>query len=129
MLENLKRNIQNSIHWLTQHAEQDSHFSSKKNDQLLQNFVNDLIYFSEIKMSSDIHIEPQEDFIRIRLRIDGVLSDQFHLPKFILEQLCSKLKILANIDIAQRRLPQDGKFIFHPKNGLKTHIRMSTCPT
>ena len=129
MLENLQKNIRNNIHWLTQHAEQECHFSSKKNDQLLQNLVNDLIHFSEMKMCSDIHIEPQENFIRIRLRIDGVLSDQFHLPKFVLEQLCSKLKILANIDIAQRRLPQDGKFIFHSKNGLKTHIRISTCPT
>lgn len=129
MLENLQLNIQNSIHWLTQHAEQNSHFSSKKNDQLLQNLVNDLIHFSEMSLCSDIHIEPQENFIRIRLRVDGVLSEQFQLPKFILEQLCCKLKILANIDIAQTRLPQDGKFIFHSKNGIKIHLRMSTCPT
>lgn len=128
-MENLQDTINNTIYWLTQHAQQGCDFSSKKNDYLLKNLVHDLIHFSELKMSSDIHIEPQENFIRIRLRIDGVLSDQFRLPKFILDQLCSKLKILSNIDIAQSRLPQDGKFIFYSKNGLKTHIRISTCPT
>lgn len=129
MAENLRSNINNCIHWLNNHAQKDCAFSSKKNDQLLQNFVNDLINFSEIKMSSDIHIEPQENTIRIRLRIDGVLSEQFQLPKYVLEQLNCKLKIMANIDIAQNRLPQDGKFEFHSKHGLKTHIRISTCPT
>lgn len=129
MIENLHGNIINSIHWLTQHSQQASVFSSKKNDHLLQHLVNDIIHFSELKMSSDIHIEPEETCIRIRLRIDGVLSEQFQLPKFIHEQLCCKLKILANIDIAQKRLPQDGKFIFHCKNDLKIYVRMSTCPT
>lgn len=129
MIENLQQTINNTIHWLTQHSQLECDFSSKKNDNLLKNFVNDLINFSVMKMSSDIHIEPQENSIRIRLRIDGVLSEQFQLPKFILEQLCCKLKILANIDISQNRLPQDGKFIFHLKKDLKTHIRISTCPT
>lgn len=125
----LEQAIRHNIHWLTQHAAQESHFSSKKNDQLLQNLVHDLIYFSEIKLCSDIHIEPQENFTNIRLRIDGVLEEYFQLPKFIHEQLCCKLKILANLDIAQTRLPQDGKFIFHSKHSMKVHIRMSTCPT
>lgn len=129
MTENLRLNINNSIHWLHQHNQKECDFSSKKNDQLLQNLVSDLIHFSETKRSSDIHIEPQENAIRIRLRIDGVLSEQFQLPKYILEQLNCKLKIMANIDIAQNRLPQDGKFIFNAKNGIKTHIRVSTCPT
>lgn len=128
-MENLKLILQETIHWIKQHSQQACHFSEKRNDSLLKKFVLELIHYAEIKMASDIHIEPQENFIRIRLRIDGVLSDQFHLPKEILEQLCSQLKILANIDIAQRRLPQDGKFIFHLKNDLKTHIRISTCPT
>lgn len=128
-MENLRTTIQNTIHWLTQHGQQACDFSSKKNDSLLKNFVHDLIHFAEINMSSDIHLEPQENSIRIRLRVDGVLSEQFHLPKFILEQLCCKLKILANLNIAQSRHPQDGKFIFQSTNGLKTHIRISTCPT
>lgn len=128
MIENLALNIHNTIRWLAQHAKTGCEFSTKKNDQLLQNLINDLIYFSESKASSDIHIEPQENTIRIRLRVDGVLSEHFQLPKFILDQLNCKLKIMANIDIAQTRLPQDGKFIFHAKNGIKTHIRISTCP-
>lgn len=79
--------------------------------------------------SSDVHIEPEKNNIRIRLRIDGVLSEQFRLPKFIQEQLCSKLKILANLNITQTRLPQDGKWIVESKNSARIHIRISTCPT
>ena len=129
MLENLYHTICQNIHWISQHSQQHGNFTSKKNDQLLQNFVNELICYAELKLCSDIHIEPQENFIRIRLRLDGVLSEQFQLPKFIFEQLCCKIKILANMNIAQTRLPQDGKFIFDGKNSLKTHIRISTCPT
>lgn len=129
MLENIHANISRNIHWLNQHADQNCTFSSKKNDQLLQNLVDDLMHFSELKMCSDIHIEPQEKTIKIRLRIDGVLSEHFQLPKFIHEQLCCKFKILANMNISQTRMPQDGKFIFYFKNGLNMHIRISTCPT
>jgi type II secretory ATPase GspE/PulE/Tfp pilus assembly ATPase PilB-like protein len=128
-MESLRVTIKNTISWLTDHPQQENDFSSKKNDQLLQNLVNDLINYAELKMSSDIHLEPQENGIRIRLRIDGVLSEHFQAPKYIYKQFCCKLKILANIDIAQTRLPQDGKFIFHLKNNLQIHIRMSTCPT
>lgn len=129
MLKNLHHNIHHAIHWLTEHEKRGGEFSIKKNDQLLQNIVSDIINFAELKMSSDIHIEPQENNIRIRLRIDGVLSEHFQLPKFILDQLNCKLKIMANLDIAQNRLPQDGKIIFYMKNGVKSHIRISTCPT
>jgi len=129
MTENLRNKINHHIQWLTNHSHQDNAFSSKKNDQLLQNLVNDLLLFSTKKMSSDIHLEPQENTIRIRLRVDGVLSEHFILPKYIHNQLCCKLKIMANIDIAQTRQPQDGKFIFHSDNSLRIHIRISTCPT
>ncbi len=129
MMENLRISINNTIHWLTGHPQQENDFSSKKNDQLLKNLVNDLINYSELKLSSDIHLEPQENSIRIRLRIDGVLSEHFQAPKYMYKQLCCKLKILSNIDISQTRLPQDGKFIFHSNRNLKMHIRISTCPT
>lgn len=121
--------INHTITLLTQCAQQNDNFSSQKNDQLLQNLVTDLLHFAEIKMGSDIHLEPQENTIRIRLRIDGVLAEYFHLPIYFSSQLCCKLKILANMDISQSRLPQDSKFIFNFKNGLKIHVRMNTCPT
>lgn len=118
-----------NIYWISQHGKESSVFSLKKNDHLLKNFLEDLIYFSELKTCSDIHIEPQENNIRIRFRIDGILQEGFELPPFIFEQLCCKLKLLANMNIAESRLPQDGKFIFEHHNKLKIHIRMSTCPT
>lgn len=121
--------IQHTIALLRDCAAQDSLFSSKKNDQLLQHLVTDLLSFAGETGSSDIHIEPQEHDIRIRLRHDGVLAEYFHLPSSLLPQLCCKLKILANMDISQARLPQDSKFMFSSDQVQKFHVRMSTCPT
>jgi len=129
MQKKIHEQIKEKIDRLNQSTTQYCQFSSQKNDHLLQEIIHDIVIFSEMTSSSDIHIEPQKNNIRIRLRIDGVLSEQFYIPKFIQEQLCSKLKILANLNITQTRLPQDGKFIVELKNSIKIHIRISTCPT
>ncbi len=60
--------------------------------------------------ASDVHIEPQEDRLRIRYRIDGILHDMNYLPLSTHAQLVSRIKVLAEMDIAQQRLPQDGQF-------------------
>lgn len=129
MQKKIHEQIQQKIDRLNQSATQHCQFSSQKNDHLLQEIINDILTFSEMTSASDVHIEPQKNNIRIRFRIDGVLSEQFHIPKFIQEQLCSKLKILANLNITQTRFPQDGKFIAQSNNSVKIHIRISTCPT
>lgn len=129
MQKKLHEHIKQKIDRLNQSSTQHCQFSSQKNDHLLQDIINDILVFSEMTSSSDVHIEPEKNNIRIRLRIDGVLSEQFRLPKFIQEQLCSKLKILANLNITQTRLPQDGKWIVESKNSARIHIRISTCPT
>jgi type IV pilus assembly protein PilB len=80
------------------------------------------------KGASDIHIEPEEDKIRVRFRIDGVLKKEMTAPKSSHRALVSRIKIIANLDITEHRVPQDGriKMIF---KGEKLDMRVSTLPT
>lgn len=78
---------------------------------------------------SDIHIEPQEDFLKIRFRKDGVLQEPFpQLPKQITPAIVSRFKIIADLDIAERRLPQDGR-IRRKFQGRNVDFRVSTIPS
>jgi len=78
--------------------------------------------------ASDIHIEPDIDVLRIRRRIDGVLAEQVMNERRIAGALVSRLKLMAGLDISERRLPQDGRFNLKLRN--KTiDVRMSTMPT
>ena len=77
--------------------------------------------------ASDIHLEPMRDELRVRFRIDGVLVDQQSFPVSLSASIIARLKVLANMDSAERRLPQDGKFhAMH--DGNEVDIRVSTFP-
>ncbi|RKY39775.1 MAG: type II secretion system protein GspE [Candidatus Omnitrophota bacterium] len=90
--------------------------------------VNLLILQAVQSRASDIHIEPEEKFVRVRYRIDGMLSDTFSLPKDLQMPVISRIKIMANMNIAERRLPQDGRVEI--KAGSRPlDIRISTQPT
>jgi len=78
--------------------------------------------------ASDIHIEPDEHVLRIRRRIDGVLQEQVMNEKAIAPALVSRLKLMAGLDIAERRLPQDGRFNIKLKDK-SVDVRFSTMPT
>ncbi len=78
--------------------------------------------------ASDIHIEPDEKVLRIRRRIDGVLQEQVMEEKTIVSALVSRLKLMAGLDIAERRLPQDGRFNIKLKSR-EIDVRLSTMPT
>lgn len=90
--------------------------------------VDSIISQSDRYKSSDIHIEPRETDIRIRFRIDGRLQDFQALPKDISTALISRLKIMANMDIAETRRPQDGRILFQTKSS-RMDLRVSTYPT
>lgn len=77
--------------------------------------------------ASDIHIEPEEDVLRIRQRVDGVLHEQVMNEARIASALVQRLKLLANLDISEKRLPQDGRFQLKLKNH-SIDIRLSTMP-
>jgi len=89
-------------------------------DYIISNAINE--------RASDIHIEPQEKRLNIRYRIDGVLHDIISPGKALQMAICSRIKIMSNMDIAERRLPQDGRFTI--KQGFReVDLRVSTLPT
>ncbi len=90
--------------------------------------VDSIIKQSQKYNCSDIHIEPRENDIRIRFRIDGRLQDFQALPNNIHTAMVSRLKIMANMDIAETRKPQDGRILFNSSKG-RLDLRISTYPT
>jgi type IV pilus assembly protein PilB len=91
-------------------------------------FVNYLISHAIREGASDIHIEPKEKHTKIRYRIDGVLSDAMEPPSKMHAAVVSRLKIMSNLDISERRLPQDGR-IAAIVGGRNIDLRISTLPT
>ncbi|TVQ50317.1 MAG: type II/IV secretion system protein [Phycisphaerales bacterium] len=91
-------------------------------------YVNHIIQTAVKEGASDIHVEPNEKTMTVRFRIDGVLFEMMHPPRKMHAALTSRLKIMANLDIAERRLPQDGR-IRVTVNGRKLDLRVSTVPT
>jgi type IV pilus assembly protein PilB len=88
-----------------------------------------LILVQAIKdRASDIHLEPFEKMIRLRYRVDGVLYDSTAPPKSLQSALCSRIKIMSHLDIAERRLPQDGRFRIKLA-GREVDLRVSILPT
>ncbi len=90
--------------------------------------VNLLIEGALAAEASDIHIEPFEDTLRVRYRVDGLLYDQESPPRRLQAALSSRIKIMAELNIAERRLPQDGR-IRVTAQGRRVDIRVSTVPT
>lgn len=91
-------------------------------------FVRELIMLAVHERASDIHVEPTEDMIRIRLRIDGELQERFRLDKAILPSLSNRLKLLAGCDISEARKPQDGRMSLEVE-GRPIDLRFSSIPT
>ncbi len=80
------------------------------------------------KRASDIHIEPEEDILRVRYRIDGALHDFFRVPKINQNAVLARLKIISNLDITESRTPQDGRFKVRTE-GREVDFRVSALPT
>ncbi len=97
-------------------------------DAPIVKYVNLLITQAIQDRASDIHLEPGEHELRVRYRIDGVLHEVMRSPKQIQSGVISRLKIMADIDIAERRVPQDGRLSVNA-NGQKIDLRVATLPT
>lgn len=96
-------------------------------DSPIAQTVNLLLEYAIRSNASDIHIEPREDFVQIRYRIDGVLKEVNRLPRNVLGALVSRIKILSNLKIDERRVPQDGRFKINV-GGKQYALRVSTLP-
>jgi type IV pilus assembly protein PilB len=79
--------------------------------------------------ASDVHLEPLADWLRVRLRIDGMLHESMRLTGSQMQRVITRLKVIANLDIAERRVPQDGRLTFRFKDGRTVDLRLSTLPT
>ena len=79
--------------------------------------------------ASDIHLEPREDTMAVRCRIDGVLHDMREFPKDLQAGIISRLKIMGNLNIAERRLPQDGRTSFELSSGEAVDLRLASIPS
>jgi type IV pilus assembly protein PilB len=97
---------------------------SLNKDEPLIKWVDQMIHQAIQQSVSDIHIEPFEKSCRIRYRRDGILYQSHDLPINVTSRLIARLKIMAKLDITERRLPQDGRFDWH-----SIDIRINTCPT
>lgn len=89
--------------------------------------VDTLLEYAVFEKASDIHIEPQENSVVVRYRIDGVLHDVMTLPKVIQAAIVARIKVLTNLKIDEHRLPQDGRFKIE-KDVYKFSLRVSTIP-
>ena len=90
--------------------------------------VNNIMIQAVNEKASDIHIEPTENDIRVRFRVDGILRQVMVLPKNLLPSLVTRIKILAKMDIAEKRLPQDGRYNIKFHND-EIDLRVSALPT
>ena len=99
-------------------------------DGPLVRLVNSIIFQAAEDGASDIHVEPQEDCLLVRYRIDGVLQEVQRVPKRLSSGVTTRLKVLSKLDIAERRRPQDGRITLNAAAaGRRLDIRVATLPT
>ncbi|HMK42540.1 MAG TPA: type IV-A pilus assembly ATPase PilB [Dissulfurispiraceae bacterium] len=97
-------------------------------DAPIVKLANNIFYEAIRARASDIHIEPAEQLLQVRYRVDGILHSVLKLPVKIKNALTSRIKILSHLDISERRLPQDGRFKLKFGKGREIDFRVSTLP-
>ncbi len=99
-------------------------------DVPLVRLVNSVLFQAAEDGASDVHFEPQEDSLVVRFRIDGVLQEMQRIPKRMMAGVTTRLKVLAKLDIAERRKPQDGRISLNAAAaGRMLDVRVATLPT
>jgi type IV pilus assembly protein PilB len=118
------------LHDEEQQQEDDLEVEDGVSDAPLVRLVNSVIFQAAEDGASDIHWEPQEDSLVVRLRIDGVLHEVQRIPKRLAAGVTTRLKVLAKLDIAERRKPQDGRIALNAQAaGRMMDIRVAVLPT
>ncbi len=108
--------------------EEEATDTSALDDNAVVKLVNSIIREAYLQEASDIHIEPRQGDILVRIRIDGTLREYMRLPKGAGPAIASRIKIMANLDIAEKRLPQDGRVRYRDR-AIDLDLRLSTLPT
>lgn len=129
--QNINRIIEDigtgDIEFVKDEEEDIGHLKDLASEAPIIKLVNTLITRAVESRASDIHIEPFDDELRVRYRIDGILHDIESLPKKLQPAIVSRVKIMSKLNIAERRLPQDGR-IRLKVNDVEIDIRVSTIP-
>lgn len=92
-------------------------------------FVNKILLDAIKRGASDVHFEPYEKYFRVRTRLDGVLSEVAQPPVALATKVCARLKVMSRMDIAERRVPQDGRIKMRLSKNRAIDFRVNTCPT
>ena len=92
-------------------------------------FVNKVLLDAIKRGASDVHFEPYEKIFRVRTRLDGVLSEVTQPPVILANKVCARLKVMSRMDIAERRVPQDGRIKMRLSRNRAIDFRVNTCPT
>jgi len=104
------------------------HLQEMTDDTPVKSFVNLILLQAVVVKASDVHFEAFENEFRVRYRIDGVLREKIPVPPLFASGIISRIKVMANMDIAERRLPQDGRILLNIREH-SVDIRISTLPT
>lgn len=107
----------------------DTGVEAKGDDTPVVKFVNKVLLEAIKKGASDIHFEPYETDFRVRLRLDGVLKNVARAPVKLQPRISARLKVMAQLDIAEKRVPQDGRIKLNISKTKQMDFRVSTCPT
>jgi type IV pilus assembly protein PilB len=103
--------------------------SADIDDAPVVKFVNKIMLDAIRKGASDIHFEPYEKFYRVRLRMDGVLREMAKPPLALSGKIAARIKVMARLDVSERRVPQDGRIKLKLSKNKAIDFRVSTCPT
>lgn len=126
-LDNLNNQILNEE--IIVEVERNDEVVAGEDEAPIVRYVHKILLDAIHKHASDIHFEPYEKDYQIRFRIDGLLYVIANLPSHYASRITTRLKIMADLDIAERRVPQDGRFKISLKQRQKIDFRVSTCPT
>ena len=108
---------------------EETDFTKLADDAPVVKFVNKVLFDAIKQGASDIHFEPYEREYRVRVRADGVLQEVVRPPKGLAPRLAARLKVMARLDISERRAPQDGRIQLKISNNRSIDFRVSTLPT
>ncbi|MBL4762047.1 MAG: type II/IV secretion system protein [Gammaproteobacteria bacterium] len=114
---------------LEQLMELGKHGSLDANDQHVVNIVDWLLQYAFAQRASDIHLEPRREQGNVRFRIDGVMHQVYQIPATVMKAVTSRIKVLARMDVAEKRRPQDGRIKTLMPDGQEIELRLSTMPT
>ena len=109
--------------------EQEDDARDEVEDAPVVRFVNKVLLDAIKRGASDVHFEPYEKFFRVRTRLDGVLSEVAKPPVVLANKVCARLKVMSRMDIAERRVPQDGRIKMRLSKNRAIDFRVNTCPT